>query len=135
MTPGQLGRARLAGRRAAARRIRRWVAAAALIAFLAAWLTIYVQMVSGNDPALALSRRYAAATKLARQSHADARAGAAQSATLSATASSGDGSSSKSSGSGSSSSGGSGSSLDGGGGSSSSGGGVSSPSPVTTGQS
>ena len=50
-----LARERLAARRAQVRRIRRTVLAIGITLFVALFVTIYVQMASGRDPALAAS--------------------------------------------------------------------------------
>ena len=44
---------RLAARRRRFSRIRRWIAGAAVAVFIAAFSTLYVQMATGHDPALA----------------------------------------------------------------------------------
>ena len=48
---------RLAARRRRFGRIRRTVASAAVASFIAAFATIYVQMATGNDPALGASSK------------------------------------------------------------------------------
>jgi hypothetical protein len=50
-----LAQARLRGRRRRAHHIRRTVVALTVAAFIAVWLTIYVQFVAGKDPALSSS--------------------------------------------------------------------------------
>jgi len=48
---------RLAARRRRFSRIRRWIAGAAVAVFIAAFSTLYVQMATGHDPALASSSK------------------------------------------------------------------------------
>ncbi len=53
--PHVLAQSRLAARRVRVRRIRRRVAACAVIAFMAIWSVVFVRLVAGHDPALAAS--------------------------------------------------------------------------------
>jgi hypothetical protein len=55
MTPKDLARAKLAARRRRTSRIRNAVTAIAMAMFIAVFSVIYVQMASGNDPALGSS--------------------------------------------------------------------------------
>jgi hypothetical protein len=61
-TPTERARALRARRRSRILHIRRRVAAASLAAFIALFSTIYIQMASGNDPALATKTTKAKAT-------------------------------------------------------------------------
>lgn len=56
----RLVRARLAAKRRRARRIRQTVLAFSVAVFVAMFATIYVQLASGNDPALSASSKKAA---------------------------------------------------------------------------
>jgi hypothetical protein len=56
----RLVRARLAAKRQRARRIRQTVLAFSVAVFVAMFATIYVQLASGNDPALSASSKKAA---------------------------------------------------------------------------
>jgi hypothetical protein len=56
------GRRRLAAMRRRAHRIRVWVSCVAVVAFLAMFATIYVQMARGDDPALNAGASHGAST-------------------------------------------------------------------------
>jgi hypothetical protein len=55
MTPKDLAREKIAARRRRTTRIRNAVTATAIASFIAIFSVIYVQMASGNDPALGSS--------------------------------------------------------------------------------